>query len=52
MNRYFEEFITGIEQRAYKNDGIVEMNDWFHHLSFDVFNRIFEASLTNRLLAP
>jgi len=36
MNRYFNEFITGIEQRASHNDGVVELNEWFHNLSFDV----------------
>lgn len=35
MNTYFEEFITGIDRRAI-DDGIVEMNEWFHNLTFDV----------------
>lgn len=35
MNTYFEEFITGIDKRA-TDDGIVEMNEWFHNLTFDV----------------
>jgi cytochrome P450 len=35
MNAYFEEFITGIERRSI-DDGIVEMNEWFHNLTFDV----------------
>jgi hypothetical protein len=37
MNRYYHDFLNGIEERANKNGGIVEMNEWFHNLSFDVF---------------
>lgn len=36
MNRYYNEFLEGIAQRASQNDGIVEINEWFHNLSFDV----------------
>ena len=36
MNAYFSEFIAGIDKRANENGGIVEMNEWFHNLSFDV----------------
>ena len=47
MNTYFKDFIIGIERRA-RNDGVVEMNEWFHNLTFDVeANSIF---LTVRLL--
>ena len=35
LNRYYNDFLNGIEQ-ASLNDGIVEMNEWFHNLSFDV----------------
>lgn len=34
-NKYFGQFIEGIEQRARLNGGVVEMNEWFHHLIFD-----------------
>ena len=37
MNRYYHDFLNGIEERANRNGGIVEMNEWFHNLSFDVF---------------
>jgi cytochrome P450 len=36
MNRYYDEFIKGIEQKAKQSGGIVEMTTWFHNLSFDV----------------
>jgi hypothetical protein len=36
MNVYFGEFLTGVRERAEQNDGHVEMNEWFHNLSFDV----------------
>jgi len=36
MNRYYQEFLAGIEERANKQDGIVELNEWFCNLSFDV----------------
>lgn len=36
MNRYYQEFLTGIEERAKKQGGIVELNEWFCNLSFDV----------------
>jgi len=36
LNRYFHEFITGIEKRAASNNGVVELNEWFHNLAFDV----------------
>lgn len=36
MNIYFNEFMDGIRERAERNDGLVEMNEWFHNLSFDV----------------
>ncbi len=40
MNRYYCEFLDGIEERASKNGQIVEMNEWFHNLSFDVSPQI------------
>lgn len=36
MNKYYNDFMNGIIQRADKMGGIVEMNEWFHNLSFDV----------------
>jgi len=36
MNRYYRDFLDGLEEQAAQNDGIVEMNQWFHNLSFDV----------------
>ena len=36
MDRYYIEFLDGIEKEASQNGGIVEMNRWFHNLSFDV----------------
>jgi hypothetical protein len=36
MNRYYDDFIEGINKRAAKDGGIVELNEWFHNLSFDV----------------
>lgn len=36
MNLYFDEFIEGIKERAELNNGSVELNEWFHNLSFDV----------------
>jgi len=36
MNKYYDEFIRGVGKRAEENDGIVELNEWFHNLSFDV----------------
>ena len=36
MNKYYDQFVTGLRERAEKNDGIVEMNEWLHNLSFDV----------------
>jgi cytochrome P450 len=36
MNLYFDEFIIGVRERISKNDGVVELNEWFHNLSFDV----------------
>jgi len=50
MNLYFSKFISGLEQRAEENNGIVEMNEWFHNLSFDV-NILRHQKLTTRLPA-
>lgn len=36
INPYFDEFVRGAYQQSLKNDGIVEMNAWFHNLAFDV----------------
>jgi hypothetical protein len=36
MNLFYDQFIDGINQDASANNGIVEMNKWFHNLSFDV----------------
>ena len=36
INGYLGLFIRGIQDRAEKNNGIVEMNEWFHNLTFDV----------------
>lgn len=36
MNRYYQEFLTGIEERANKQGHIVDLNEWFCNLSFDV----------------
>ena len=36
MDKYFNQFISGIEEQASKNDGVVYMNKWFHNLAFDV----------------
>jgi cytochrome P450 len=36
VNRYLDIFIHGIQQRAVHDGGVVEMNEWFHNLSFDV----------------
>ena len=44
MNRYYNEFLEGIGQRASQNDGIVEMNEWFHNLSFDVLSPQYNRS--------
>jgi cytochrome P450 len=43
MSRYYKEFLDGIEEKAGQNGGVVEMNQWFHNLSFDVFSasRVF-----------
>ena len=40
MNVYFDEFLTGVRERAEQNDGHVEMNEWFHNLSFDVYSQL------------
>jgi cytochrome P450 len=54
MNTYYEEFISGVGKRAAENNGIVELNEWFHNLSFDV--RISHNSschdVNNRLREP
>ena len=39
MNGFYDEFIDGINQDASANNGIVEINKWFHNLSFDVLPR-------------
>jgi hypothetical protein len=44
MNGYFKQFVTGIDQRAKENNGIVEMNRWFYNLAFDVS---FRGALNN-----
>jgi hypothetical protein len=36
MNRFFELFVNGIRVKSEANDSIVEMNEWFHNLTFDV----------------
>lgn len=51
MNGYYNEFLEGVEQRAAQNDRIVEMNEWFHNLSFDVFSSKHPHDIT-RLPAP
>ena len=50
MNRYYNYFLTGIETRANMMGGIVEMNEWFHNLSFDVNIVFTRLSLMARLL--
>jgi len=39
MNLYYRQFIKGIDQTVGKSGGIVEMNGWFHNLSFDVISQ-------------
>jgi cytochrome P450 len=36
MIQYFDQFITGIENQAQSNDGLIDLNQWFHNLAFDV----------------
>lgn len=36
MNVYYQQFLDGLQERASKNGGVVEMTEWFHNLSFDV----------------
>jgi cytochrome P450 len=36
MNEYYELLISTIENRVVENNGIVEMNELFHYLAFDV----------------
>ena len=36
MNRFFDLFLSGIDTKAKTNEGIVEMNQWFHFLTCDV----------------
>ena len=36
INRYCDEFLKGIGDRANKNGGTVELNEWFYNLLFDV----------------
>ena len=36
VDRYIEQLIKGVGIEAVRNDGIVEMNKWFHNFSFDV----------------
>jgi hypothetical protein len=50
INRYLDIFIHGIEQRAIRDGGVVEMNKWFHNLSFDVV--LDSKVLTGRLAVP
>lgn len=45
INRYYEDLIKGIEKKAKQSGGIVEMNKWFHNLSFDV-RRLLDLVLT------
>ena len=35
MDEYLKQFISGIEEQAAKNDGVVSMNKWVHNLAFD-----------------
>jgi hypothetical protein len=44
MNRYYIKFIEGINKRAARDGGIVEMNEWFHNLAFDVTLPVGEDS--------
>ena len=37
MNIYYQQFLEGLQERANKNGGDVEMTEWFHNLSFDVY---------------
>jgi len=36
MRRYFEALVNSVRTGATRNDGIVEMNQLFHNLAFDV----------------
>ena len=36
MNRHYNCFLEGISQQASQNDGIVELNAWFHNLTLDI----------------
>jgi cytochrome P450 len=36
IHKYLDEFIAGV-QMADENEGGVEMNAWFHNLTFDVY---------------
>lgn len=37
LKHYSMKLIDAIETVANDNEGIVDMNDWFHRFSFDVF---------------
>lgn len=33
---YYNIFLERIGERASQNEGVIDMNEWFHKLSFDV----------------
>jgi cytochrome P450 len=36
LKRYEKRFLKKLEEVAEKNNGVVDMNDWFNRMSFDV----------------
>lgn len=36
MDRYINKLLVGVEQKAQKNENIVELSEWFHNIAFDV----------------
>ena len=38
MDTYFGQFISGIEQQANRDSGVVYLNKWVHNLTFDVYS--------------
>jgi Cytochrome P450 len=38
LKRYDERFLKKLEKAAEENNGVVDMNDWFNRLSFDVIS--------------
>jgi cytochrome P450 len=36
VDRYVNKMIVGVEQKALQNGDIIEINEWFHNLAFDV----------------